>query len=294
MKPVFSLLGPLTATVEGTPIELGGQKRRALLAALLLRAGEVVRRDELIDALWGEDPPATARNTLQVSVSQLRKLLPDGLLETNASGYRLAVDRSSVDVFEFAQLAQAGRSALTIGDAAGAAETLRAALALWRGPALADLAWEPFAQAEVARLEELRLAALEDRIDAELALGRHGQLVGELERLVAEQPLRERLRGQLMLALYRSGRQAEALGVYQRARRTLVDELGIEPSESLRQLERAILAHDPTLNLPQGAPASPRRAPVPPTPILGRERELASLANVVRMDDTRLVTLTGT
>src|SRR2546422_678494 len=137
------------------------------------------------------------------------------------------------------------------GYPAGAADTLRTALALWRGAPLADLAWEPFAHVEITRLEELRLAALEDRIDADLALGRHGQLVAELERLVAEQPLRERPRSQLMLALYRSGRQADALAVYQRARRTLVDELGLEPSDSLRQLERAILAHDPALNAPQ-------------------------------------------
>lgn len=293
MTAQFRLLGPLSLQLDGQPVALGGQKRRALLATLLLEAGDQVTRDRLIDALWGEDPPDTARNTLQVYVSQLRKLLPDGLLETSAGGYRLAVDRSSVDVFEFVELAQAGRSALTIGDANGAAETLRTALALWRGPALADLAWEPFAQAEVARLEELRLAALEDRIDADLALGRHGQLVGELERLVAEHPLRERVRGQLMLALYRSGRQADALAVYQRARRALVDELGIEPGESLRKLERAILAQDPSLNAP-AAGSSPRRLPIPPTPLLGRERELAALAEVVRSDDTRLVTLTGT
>jgi predicted ATPase/DNA-binding SARP family transcriptional activator len=293
VKPEFALLGPLTATLDGTPIEVGGQKRRALLAALLLQANRVVSRDHLIDALWGEEPPDTARNTLQVYVSQLRKLLPDGTLETAPHGYRLAVEPESIDVFEFVRLSQAGRSALTIGDAAGAATTLREALALWRGPALDDLAWEPFARSEVVRLEELRLAALEDRIDADLALGRHGQLVGELEQLVTEQPLRERLRGQLMLALYRSGRQADALAVYQRARRTLVDELGIEPSGTLRKLERAILAHDPSLDVPQARTPSPRRLPTPPTPLLGRERELAALAELVRTPDTRLVTLTG-
>jgi predicted ATPase/DNA-binding SARP family transcriptional activator len=289
----FGLLGPLTVAIDGEPVALGGQKRRALLAALLLDANRVVSRDRLIDSLWGEEPPDTARNTLQVYVSQLRKLLPDGLLETTAQGYRLGVDPNAIDVFEFIRLSQAGRSALTIGDVAGAADTLRAALALWRGAALADLAWEPFAQAEVVRLEELRLAASEDRIDAELALGRHGQLVGELERLVAEHPLRERLRGQLMLALYRSGRQADALAVYQRARRTLVDELGIEPGESLRKLERAILAQDASLNVPQAGPVSPRRVPTPPTPLLGRERELEALADTIRDPDTRVLTLTG-
>src|SRR5712691_7174767 len=292
--PQFSLLGPLSLSRDGEPTAIGGQKPRALLAALLLEPNRVVSRDRLIDALWGELPPDTARNTIQVYVSQLRKLLPDGALETAPPGYRLVVDPETVDVFQFVRLGDEGRSRLAAGDAAGAAETLRAALGLWRGAPLADLAEEPFAQAEIARLEELRLATLEDRIDADLALGRHGQLVPELERLVVEHPLRERLRAQLMLALYRSGRQADALAVYQRARRTLVDELGIEPTESLRQLERAILAHDPALNVPQAGPMSPRRAPTPPTPLLGRERELAGLADVVRRDDTRLVTLTGT
>jgi predicted ATPase/DNA-binding SARP family transcriptional activator len=291
--PQFGLLGPVSATIGGEPIELGGLKRRALLAALLLEANRVVSRDRLIDALWGEEPPDTARNTLQVYVSQVRKLLPDGTLETASHGYRLAVDPATVDVFEFARLSESGRSALTIGDAAGAAATLRAALELWRGPALADVAWEPFAQAEVARLEELRLTALEDRIEADLALGRHGQLVAELEGLVADHPLRERLRGQLMLALYRSGREADALAVYQRARRTLVDELGIEPGESLRKLERAILAHDTSLDAPQATSTSPRRVPTPPTPLLGREAELDAVAALVRLDDTRLLTLTG-
>ena len=289
----FGLLGPLSVTVDGQPVALGGQKRRALLAALLLEPNQVVSRDRLIDALWGEDPPDTARNTIQVYVSQLRKLLPDGALETAPPGYRLSVDGEAIDLFEFVRLSEEGRSALKGGDAAGAAETLRAALALWRGAPLADLAWEPFAQAEIVRLEELRITALEDRIDADLALGRHGQLIGELERLVAEHPLRERLRGQLMLALYRAGRQADALAVYQRGRRTLVDELGLEPSESLRQLERAILAHDPALNAPQVAAKAPRRLPTPPTPLLGRERELDAVAELVRDEDTRLVTLTG-
>jgi predicted ATPase/DNA-binding SARP family transcriptional activator len=282
----FELLGPLAVTLDGEPVALGGEKRRALLAALALEAGQVVTRDRLIDALWGEDPPDTARNTLQVYVSQVRKLLPDGVLETTSNGYRLAVDPGAVDVFEFDRLALAGRSALTIGDAGGAAETLGAALDLWRGPVPTDLP-----QAETLRLEELRLGAQEDRIDAELALGRHAQLVGELERLVAEQPLREGLRGQLMLALYRSGRQADALAVYQRARRTLVDELGIEPGESLRKLERAILAQDPSLHVHQSV--APRRLPTPPTPLLGREAELEQLAELVRHDATRLVTLTG-
>ena len=294
MAAQFSLLGPLSLTLDGAPIALGGQKRRALLAVLLLDANHVVSRDRLIDALWGEDPPDTARNTIQVYVSQLRKLLPEGVLETAAPGYRLVVEPEAVDLFEFMRLSEEGRTALGAGDAPGAADALEAALALWRGAPLADFAWEPFAQTEIVRLEELRLAALEDRIEADLSLGRHGQLIAELERLVAEHPLRERLRGQLMLALYRSGRQADALAVYQRARRTMVDELGIEPGESLRRLERSILAHDPSLNAPQAGATSPRRVPTPPTPLLGRERELAALADLVRNEDTRLVTLTGT
>src|SRR6266496_3815643 len=289
----FSLLGPLSVSSDGEPIALGGQKRRALLAVLLLEANQIVSRDRLIDALWGEDPPETAHNTIQVYISQLRKLLPDGALETAPPGYRLVIEADTVDLFEFMRLSEEGRAALEAADPAGAADALRAALALWRGAPLADLPWEPFAQAEIVRLEELRLAALEDRIEADLALGRHGQLVIELERLVAEQPFRERLRAQLMLALYRSGRQADALAVYQRARRTLVDELGIEPGESLRKLERAILAHDPSLNAPQPGPASPRRTPTPPHPLLGRERELAALSDLVRREGTRLVTLTG-
>jgi predicted ATPase/DNA-binding SARP family transcriptional activator len=294
MTPQFRLLGPLSVTVGGKPVALGGAKRRALLAALLLEANRVVSRDRLVDALWGEDPPDTARNTIQVYVSQLRKLLPEGMLETASPGYRLAVDPETIDLFEFVRLSKEGETALTVGDVARASETLRRALDLWEGAPLADLAWEPLAQAEVARLEELRRTALEDRIDADLALGRHGQLVGELEQLVAEQPLRERLRGQLMLALYRSGRQADALAIYQRARKTFVDELGIEPSASLKKLERAILEQDPSLNVVQAGPGAPRRIPTPPTPLLGRETELAALAELVRGDGTRLITLTGT
>jgi predicted ATPase/DNA-binding SARP family transcriptional activator len=292
--PQFTLLGPLSVRRGGEPTAIGGQKPRALLAALLLEPNRVVSRDQLIDALWGETPPDTARNTIQVYVSQLRKLLPEGMLETAPPGYRLTVDPESVDLFRFVRLCEEGRTRLAKGDAAGAAETLRAALDLWRGAPLADFAWEPFAHAEIARLEELRLAALEDRIDADLALARHGQLIPELELLVTEEPLRERLRAQLMLALYRTGRQADALAEYQRARRALVDELGIEPGEALRKLERAILAQDPSLGIPLSTTAPPRHVPIPPYPLLGRERELNALADLVRRDGTRLVTLTGT
>src|SRR5205085_12458459 len=205
-------------------------------------------------------------------------------------GYKLVVEPDTVDLLEFVRLCEDGHATLTAGDPGGAAETLRRALALWSGPPLSDIAWEPFAQAEIVRLEDLRATAFENRIEADLALGRHGQVISELEQLVSEHPLRERFRGQLMLALYRAGRQADALAVYQRARKTVVDELGIEPSESLRKLERAILAHDPSLNVPQARPGLPRRAPIPATPLLGRERELDALAELVRGEDTRLVT----
>ena len=291
--PKFRLLGPLEVTVDGEPVALGGQKQRALLATLLLEPNRIVSGDRLIDAVWGEIPPETARNTVQVYISQLRKRLPAGALETVPPGYRLVVDSATIDLFEFVRLCEEGRSELASGDAATATETLRAALGLWRGPALADLASVPFAQTEILRLEELRTAAYEDRIDADLALGRHDQLVPELEVLVAEHPLRERLRSQLMLALYRAGRQADALSAYQRARTTLVEQLGIEPGDALRRLERSILAHDPSLDLAAPGRISPHRIPGPLQTLLGRERELTALSELVRRPDTRLVTLTG-
>lgn len=229
------------------PPVLGGPKQRAVLAALLLHRGEIVSTDRLIDELWGDRPPASAAKTVQVYVSNLRKALGDGVLVTRGRGYVLEAEHGQVDVDRFETLVTEGRDALRAGDAQLASDRLRQALALWRGPALADFAYEPFAQGEAARLEEERLAALEDRIDADLALGRHAELVGELDALVREHPLRERLHAQLMLALYRSGRQADALERYQRARRERIDELGIEPGRELQELERAILAQDPAL-----------------------------------------------
>jgi predicted ATPase/DNA-binding SARP family transcriptional activator len=291
--PQFRLLGPLEVVIAGESVPLGGQKQRALLATLLLEPNRIVSGDRLIDAVWGEFPPETARNTVQVYISQLRKRLPAGALETVPPGYRLAVDPAAIDLFEFVRLCTEGRSALASGDAALAAETLSAALDLWRGAALADLASVPFAQTEVLRLEELRAAASEDRIDADLALGRHGELVPELEALIGEYPLRERPRAQLMLALYRAGRQADALSAYQRARTTLVEELGIEPGEALRKLERAILAHDPSLDLVEPGRIGPHRIPAPLHALLGRDRELAALSDLIRRPDVRLVTLTG-
>jgi DNA-binding SARP family transcriptional activator/class 3 adenylate cyclase len=252
----FRILGPLEAVADGRPLELGGAQRRALLAVLILNANQVVSTDRLIDELWGEQPPPTAAHTIQVYVSQLRKLLGSAskVLVTQRPGYMIRLDPDQVDLYRFEKLLGDGRAALGRGDAEEAATSLREALALWRGSALADFTFEPFAQAAIGRMDELRLAALEDRVDADLALGRHSDLVGELEILFRANPLRERPRAQLMLALYRSGRQAEALEAYQATRRVLVEELGIDPSRSLQDLERAVLNQDPELDwTPQGA-----------------------------------------
>src|SRR5215831_12025632 len=232
----FRVLGPLEVVVEGQPVALGGARQRALLAILLTRANEVVSTDRLIDELWGERLPRAAANTVQYYVSQLRKALGSDRIVTQPPGYRIRVEPGELDLERFEALVESG----------GAGE-LREALRLWRGQALAEFVDETFAQPEIKRLEELRLAALEKRIDADLALGRHAELVGELEALVGWHPLRERLRQQLMLALYRSGRQADALAAYQSARRTLVEQLGLEPSPSLQELERAILRQDLSL-----------------------------------------------
>jgi len=240
-----------------------------VLALLLLHANEVVSTDRLIDDLWGDSPPESAANMLQGYVSHLRKTLEPGshrgedeVLVSRPPGYVLKIQPDQVDAERFERLTGEGRQALNDGDAAAAADRLRAALALWRGGALDDLAYEEFARADIDRLDELRLQTLEDRIDADLALGRHDRLVGELRELVDRHPLRERLRAQLMAAFYRCGRQAEALEVYRDGRRTLRDQLGIEPGPALRELERAILRQDPAL----GAPASP------PVPIAARIR----------------------
>ena len=246
----FCLLGPFQASERGQPLELGAGKQRALLALLLLSAGEVVSTDRLIDELWGEHPPASALNSVHVYVSQLRKALSNGRLETRGQGYLLALEPEELDLGRFERLLGEGRVLLAEGEPERAAKTLRAGLALWRGPPLSDFASEPFAQGEIARLEELHLAALEERIEADLALGRHAELISELEALIREHPLRERLRAQLMLALYRSGRQAEALAAYQRARKVLAEELGLEPGRRLQELEGAILRQDAELDPP--------------------------------------------
>ena len=258
----FRLLGPLEVLADGSPISLGGPKQRATLAILLLHANRVVSVDRLADDLYAGAPPVTAVTQVQRQISDLRKALGAGAaIETRPPGYLIRVGDAQVDLQRFERLGEEGRHALDRGDADAAAELLRAALALWRGAPLADLAYEEFAQVPVARLEEIRLAALEDRVEAELALGRHAQLIGELEQLIVEHPLRERFRAQLMLALYRAGRQAEALDVYRMTREELVHELGIEPGPPIRELERAILAHDPSLDLKVGV----RVGSVPPS-----------------------------
>jgi DNA-binding SARP family transcriptional activator len=260
------LLGPLEMEHAGSPVALGGPMQRALLARLLLDANRTVAIERLVEDLWGEAAPASALKMVHIYVSKLRKELPDGMLVTRAPGYALAIDPEALDLTLFERLREQGRAALAAGFAAKAADLIRAALAMWRGAALAEFD-EPFAVVESARLEELRLASVEDRIEADLALGRHAAVVGELEALVAGNPLRERLWGQLMLARYRSGRQAEALAAYRELRELLTGELGIEPSLALRELEHRMLRQDPTLDLasvsrrPHRAVAGGRRRP---------------------------------
>src|SRR5262245_12112160 len=252
----FGILGPLEVWRSGHLVPLGGPRQRAVLALLLLEANRVVSMDRLAEDLWGGHPPEGWATTLQIYVVHLRRALePDrargaagDILVTKGRGYLLRVDPEQLDAARFLHGFTAGRAALEAGRYAEAAGTLRAALALWRGPVLADLADYAFTRPEAARLEELRLAALEARIDADLALGRHDALTAELEHLAGEYPLRERLHGQLMLALYRCGRQAEALAAYRRVRDLLTGELGIDPGEPLQRLHASVLAHDPALD----------------------------------------------
>jgi len=248
----FRILGPLEVEGAGGPVALGGKQQRALLAALLLEAGRVVPTDRLVHNLWGERPPRTAATSLHNLLSQLRKLLGAEMLVTQAPGYVLRVSADQIDASRFERLLEIARRA----EPEERREHLLHALSLWRGPALAEFTFEQFAQSEIRRLEELRLVALEERIEADLDLGRHGDVVGELEALVDEHPLRETFRRQQMLALYRSGRQAEALGVYQDARRRFVEELGIEPGPELKRLQSEILRHEAGL----AAPDAPRAA----------------------------------
>jgi predicted ATPase/DNA-binding SARP family transcriptional activator len=284
----FRLLGPLDVTHDGVVLPVGGPRQRALLAFLLLNANRVVTRERLVEALWGERPPATAANALQVAVHGLRKVVgQERLLSREGGAYELVVEPGELDVVEFERVVARARAGVA------SATELRHALALWRGPAASD-AYPDAVRSELARLDELRLSALEERIDADLRAGRHVALVEELEALAAEEPYRERLRSQLMLALYRAGRQAEALEEFARARRALVDELGLEPGPGLRELEGRILRQDPELDLPPTASTLDGVGlPAPPSPLVGRRLELASVAALLRTPDIRLVTLTG-
>jgi predicted ATPase/DNA-binding SARP family transcriptional activator len=288
----FRILGPVEVRVDGRAARLGAPKQRALLARLLLSRGAVVSRDQLVDAVWGDEPPESSAAALQVYVHGLRRALGAERIERHGSGYQVHLARGELDLERFDTLVARAEQALAAGDADDAVADVQAALELWRGPALADLVHEPVG-AEAGRLEDSRLRALEVRNEARLALGEHAALVGELERLIADEPYRERLREQYLLALYRSGRQKEALDAYHAARRTLVDELGVEPGNGLRELERAILRHDPALTAPPSLRPARLRLPAPATPLIGRRLEVAAVAALLRSGEVRLLTLTG-
>ncbi len=296
----YRLLGTLEVLRDGESVSITGRKERALLSLLLLEANTVLPKETLIDGLWGAQPPRTAANALQVHVGRLRKLLerdrasraePE-LLRSEGGGYRLRVDPDALDKARFEQLARAGEQALAEDRPDHAARFLRDALDLWRSPPLAEFRYEEWAQAEIARLEELRLTVFESAVEAELRLGKHAQAVAELEAAVAESPLRERLNAQLMLALYRSGRQAEALDVYRRLQSALREELGLDPSPKLQALQAAVLRQDPDLDAPGATPPT-RTLPPPLTRVLGRGEEIAAGARLLREDRVRLLTLTG-
>jgi predicted ATPase/DNA-binding SARP family transcriptional activator len=290
----YCLLGPLEVVNDaGESVSLRAAKERAFLATLLLGRNRAVPVTCIVESLWADDPPASYEHSLHVYASRLRKLVGPERLERRDAGYRLVVDPGECDVTEFERLAAAGRAALARGEPHRATAELSAALALWRGGALADLVDEPLGRAAAAPLSQLRIAAEEDLAEAELALGRHDSIIAKLERLVAEHPYRERLRGQLMLALYRSGRQEDALAEYRALSRALRGQLGLEPGRSLHELERAILNQDPSLD---PAPLEPLRRPslvAPVTSLVGRESELAQLAELLRAPDVRLITITG-
>ena len=283
------LLGPFEVVVAGHPVEVPGAKRQALVACLALRAGRVVPTDTLVEALWGSELPAAPRNAVQHHVTRLRRALGTDTIRLAADGY--ALEGAVVDAIEFEELLTAARAALRAGDARGAADTIADALSLWRGPALLGLPQSTWATAEAGRLDALRLDALEERFEAALALGEHADLVSAIRAALDESPFRERLWGQLMLALYRSGRQADALDVFQEARRVLMDELALEPGPELRRLQEAILAHDPAIAPVPLAPRPRGNLPAPSTSFIDREAELAQVVELLR--EHRLVTLTG-
>ena len=280
----FRILGPFDVVEDGEALVLGSGRQRALLAFLLLNANHAVSIERLVDELWGDTPPEKAVKVIQTYVSRLRKLLPEGTLVTTPPGYLARIEPAQLDLHRFERGLEEGQRRLVAHEPAAASTALGEALRLWRGPALVEFASEPFARSEGPRLEELRLVAVEGRIDADLLLGRHADVVGELESLVARHPLRERFRRQLMLALYRSGRHAEALAAYRHARSLFVDELGIEPSRSLHDLETAILRQDPSLDFDQVRAGASEQSDAgrqaferPRGVFVGREREIEVL-----------------
>ena len=289
------LLGPLEVEVSGECVRFDGAKQRRLFAVLALRAPDAVSPDELVEALWGERHPTGVASALQKQISRLRQRLGshDVQVRHRPAGYALDIDPGAVDARRFEDLLKRGRVALARDDPASAAADLQTALGMWRGEALADYRFDEFAQREIARLDELRVEATEERLAAELAAGRDADLISELQALVAEHPLRERLRGQLMVALYRAGRQAEALETMRAGRQLLVDELGIEPGPELRELERMILAHDPALTAERPRAGLARRLPAPANETIGRALELSEIEHLLVRPDVRLVTLVG-
>jgi predicted ATPase/DNA-binding SARP family transcriptional activator len=316
----FGILGPVEVFVGERRVAVGGPRQVALLAFLLVHANRAVSVDRLIDALWGDQDPAGAVKRVQVAIARLRKALgPDDAdgqspLRSTAGGYLLAVGPGDMDAEAFSARIEEGREVLVSGDAARAAELLRNALSLWRGPPLAEVAYESFAQGEIRRLDELRLIALEARVEADLQIGQHARVIGELQALLAAHPTRERLAELLMLGLYRCDRQADALEVFQHARTRLAEELGLQPGPSLIALQQQILTQDPELLQsrwmpelersirhqdetlePASDPAAPppTSLPVPVTPFLGRACELADVTSALRREETRMLTLTG-
>ena len=290
----FRVLGPLEIETDGTRIEIGAPKERALLLLFLLAGGRVIPADRIIEELWDGAPPSSAPKLVQQYVSHLRGKLGRGVIETVPSGYRAAIDPASLDAVRFEELAEAGRAAQVAGNAQLAVAQLSRALALWRGPALADVAYHDFALGEAARLEELRLDCEEERLAARLTLGEDEVVLADSARLSAEHPHRERLRGVFMIALYRAGRQVEALEVFREARQSLLEELGLEPGDDLRAVEAAILRQDPALARAEVvAEHEATTLPTAVTTLIGRERELADLRALVLREDVRLVSLVG-
>ena len=283
------LLGPFEVFADGRVADVGGSKRQALLAMLALRDGRVVDVDALVDGLWGEQLPSAPRNALHHHIARLRAALGEAAIAGSADGYSL--NDAHVDAVRFEELLAETRGALRDGDVRAAADAVAAALDLWRGSALQGLTGTTWFDAEARRLETLRVDALEEQFEVALALGEHRELVAPLRSAVAANAFRERLWGQLMLALYRSGRQADALEAFQEARRVLADELGLEPGPELRRLQEAILAHDPAIAAVSAAGSRRGNLPAPSTSFVGREDELVQVATLLRRH--RQVTLTG-